>query len=152
MNFSGARRAAAENRQQFSFSRSGGKALADPAVREHFCDSGQSAQVHLVFILGNDEQNDELHGGVVDRVELYPVLRAAKDRDDLIDLFRERMRDGDAGTYAGARFILPFLEKLQHLVPMFRLQAVGREQMVDQLNDRRPAFGGTNCWDNLVFR
>ena len=64
------------------------EALARRAIVQELRDGSECAQMRLELILRDDEEHDELHRCVIERVELDPAARAAEARDNLIDAIR----------------------------------------------------------------
>ena len=60
-----------------------GEALAHGAVIQEFRDRGQRAQVRLELILRHDEEDDEFHERIVQRLEFDALAGASESRDNL---------------------------------------------------------------------
>src|SRR5207244_7303328 len=73
-------RALAKNRQNFVRGLRAGKTLAHRAVVQEFRNRCQCAQMCLKLIFRNDEQNDEFHWRIIQRVELNPFCGSSESR------------------------------------------------------------------------
>src|SRR5205085_9407027 len=93
--------------------------LASTAIVQKFCDRCQRAQMRLKLVLWNDEEHDEFHGRIIERVELDTGARSAERGDDVIDAVRRTMRNGDAETDAGAHRLLALFQRTGIAVAIF---------------------------------
>jgi hypothetical protein len=76
------------------------------AVGEHFGDRRQRPQVQVVVLARDDEEDDEVHRRVVERLEINAGLGAAEDRHHLLQIVGKRVGNGHSGADAGAHLVL----------------------------------------------
>ena len=102
--------AAGENLQNGLRIGRGRQFLAHRAVVEEFGDGGEGAQMDLELVPGNNEENDEVHEFVVERVKFNARGRASEGGHHFGDVLGGGMRDGDAEADAGAHRFLALLQ------------------------------------------
>ena len=74
--------------------------FAEIGFVEQFGTVGERVEVFLELALRDEEQHDELHGLVIEGIEVDPLGGAAERADDLVDQIRGGMRNADAETNA----------------------------------------------------
>ena len=130
----------------------GAEGLADGAVVEELGDGGQSTEMGLKLVLGDDEEDDEADGGVVEGLELDAMGGAAKGGDDAAHAVRRGVRDGDAKADAGAHGLLAGAEGAEDGLLVARPDFVLGNEEFDQLHDGAPPLGGFHFGKYLFNR
>lgn len=67
---------------------SAGELITHVTVVQEFCDGSKGAEVSLKLIFRNNEKDNELHGRVIERIELDPGTGAAKSGHNFVQPVR----------------------------------------------------------------
>ncbi len=104
----------------------------------------------LELILRHDEEDDEFHRRIVERVEFDPCGGAAKGSHYLLDAIGRGVRNGDAKTDAGAHRFLALLQGGEDAVAILRFDLAQTDEQIDQLDDGGPTLGRLHLRDDLL--
>ena len=106
----------------------------------------------LKLILRHDEEHDEFHRRIIERVELDPGATSAEGGHHFLDSIGRGVRNGDAETDAGAHRFLALFERGENAFAILRLDLAQADQQIDQLDDGRPTFGRLHLGNDLLGR
>ena len=118
-----------------------GEAAPHVAVGEHFRDRREGAKVEVVVLARDDEEDDQVDGCLVDRLEIDTRLRAAEHRNDLVEIVGEGMGDRDTRADAGAHLFFAGEQGVDGCIPQGHGKQAAQHQVVDQFGDRRSLVG-----------
>ena len=104
----------------------------------------------LVVFARNNEEQDMMHGRVVDSLEIDALDGASENSDNIFELIRKGVRNGDARSNAGADLLLAGVEGVQYVLIMALGQMAAVNQVIDQLDDCRPTLGLLHVEDDTV--
>jgi len=126
--------------------------LAEFGLVQQLRDVGERVEMLLKLSLRHQEEHDQVHRLVVQRVEVHPGLRTAERPNDLGDQLGGGVRDADAKPDARAHGGLALLYHGGDGVLVLRFDFSGGDEVVDQLVDGQPAVRRLQIGDDLLFR
>ena len=118
---------------------------------QEFGDVRECVEVFLKLTLRDEKEHDEIHGLIVESVEVHALARAAQRADDFGDEVRAGVRDADAEPNAGAHGGFAFFDDGSDGIVMLGFYFAGADEVFDQLIDRLPAVGGLQIGDDLLL-
>ena len=119
-------------------------------VVQKFGDIGESMKMFLKLALRNQKEHDEIHGLIVERVEVDSFFRAAERTDDFINQIGGGVGDADAEPDAGAHRSFPFLDDGSNRLAMFGFDFPCDNKVVDQFIDGFPSGGSLQIGKDLI--
>ena len=118
---------------------------------EEFGDVRQSVKMFLKLTLRHEKQHDEIHGLIVERIEINAFARAAQGTDNFSDQVRARVRDADAEPNSRAHGRFPLLNHGGDGIVMLGFNFAGGDEIFNQLVDGLPTIGSLQIGDDLLF-
>ena len=115
-------------------------------------DVRQRVEMFLKLALRHEEQHDEVHGLIVERIEINAFAGATQGADDFTDEIRAGVGDADAETDAGAHGGFALLDDGGDGVVMLGFNLARADEIFDQLVNGLPAVGSLQIGDDLLFR
>ncbi len=91
--------------------------------------------MQVVFLARDDEEDDEMHRRVVERLEIDARHGPTEDGDHFFQMVGKRVRDRHARADAGADRLLAGLERFEDFLVLGNRKLLGRDEMADQLDD-----------------
>ena len=108
--------------------------------------------MRLELILRHDEEHDEFHERIVQRLELDPLRRASECRDHFRHAVARCVRDRDAKPDARAHRLLAGAQRSEHRVAIRPVDLPVRDEQIHKLGDCRIAFGRLHLREDRFCR
>lgn len=115
---------------------------------EEFGDGGEGAQVGLELIFGDDEEDDEFDGMVIEGVEFEAFEGATEGGDDFLDAIGGGVGDGDSEADARAHGFFALADGAEDGFAIFGGELFLGDEEIDEFSDGAPAFLGDECGEN----
>ncbi len=124
--------------------------LSEFGAVEEFGDVGEGVKVLLKLALGNEEEHDEIHRLVIERIEINTLFRAAERAHHLVNEISRGVRDADSKANARTHRGFPLFDHGRDGIVMLGLDFARGDEIVDKLIDGFPAIAGVHAGKNLL--
>jgi len=125
--------------------------LPDVRIVQEFRDRGEGAQMGLELILRDQEENDDVDGFAIERLEVDPRLGTTEASGNLRYGVTTRMWYGYSETDTRAHRLLAVAERGDGFLVMRCLEMTVLDKPVHDLRDRLPPVGGGHLWNDLIL-
>ena len=115
---------------------------------EELGDRGEGAEVGLELVFGDDKEDDEFDGLVIEGFEFEAFEGSTKGGDDFLDAIGGGMGDGDAEADACAHGFFALADGVEDGLAIFGGELFLGDEEIDEFFDGAPTFLGDDCGEN----
>lgn len=127
------------------------KRITKDWVGEGFCNRRKRFEMERVILTRNHEQKNEMHGRVVESLEVNAARGSPENGHNLINFIGKGMGNGHSGSDASAHHGFPCAQRLKGAFAQGCRNLPGMNQMINEFDNRGPMLYRLKFEDEVIL-